>query len=246
MIEWLNTYSSAINVIATMTLVSVTGYYAWLTRRILLATERQSKLSLDPVIGFEIESISISEVYGPNRRNMGVGLKITNVGNAPAIEVLVDAEIELRYSNISGEKVIPARFEPDMIPFLRPGEASDKAHPGFGNKLITHFFDDVRESSRLNIHRIETDPAQESHKTSTLRLYAYYRNSLGQEFRSFYQIEIGMFTPIGEDPIPKEDAKGEVSMIYIPRPKFHAEPVELLVKEKEIQNRNAKRKYSGW
>lgn len=246
MIEWLQTNSSVINVIATLTLVSVTAWYAWLTRRILLATERQSKLNLDPVIGFEIEGISISEVFGPNRRNMSVGLKLTNVGNAPAIEVLVDAEIELRYSNIDGEKVIPARFEPDMIPFLRPGETNDKAHPGFGNKLITHFFDDVRESSRLNIHRIETDPTQESYRTSILRLFAYYRNSLGQDFRSFYQIEIGVFSPIGKDPIPKEDARGEVSMIYIPRPKFHAEPIDTSEKECEISGRNSKRKYSGW
>lgn len=246
MIEWLNKYAPAINVIATITLVSVTSYYAFLTRRILLATERQSKLSLDPVIGFEIDSIRISEIFGPKRRNMSVGLKITNVGNAPAIEVLVDAEIELRYSNISGEKIIPARFEPDMISFLRPGETSDKTHPGFGNKLITHFFDDVRESSRLNMHRIETDPTQESHKTSTLRLYAYYRNSLGQDFRSFYQIEIGMFSQIGEDPIPKDDTGGEVSLFYIPRPKFHAEPIEKFIMEKEIHDRNTKRKYSGW
>jgi hypothetical protein len=46
-------------------------------------------------------------------------MEITNVGNAPAIEVLIDAEIELRYSSINNEKRIPARHAPDMIPYIQ-------------------------------------------------------------------------------------------------------------------------------
>jgi hypothetical protein len=170
-IDWLQQYSPAANVIATLALVSVTAYYVWLTKRILEATERQAKLYLNPVVGLKVKKINISEVFGPKRRNMGVELELINVGNAPAIEILVDAEIELRYSNIDGEEIIPARFEPDMIPFLRPDETTDKARPAFGNTLITHFFDDVREASRLNIHRIDTDPSQEPYRTSILRAY---------------------------------------------------------------------------
>lgn len=74
------------------------------------------------------------------------------------IEVLVDAQIEIRYSNIKGKKVIPAGYEPDMIFFIKPGESVCGVGSGFGNTLITRFFADVRESRRLNLHRIETDP----------------------------------------------------------------------------------------
>ncbi len=241
MIDWIQQNSSLINAIATITLVSVTGYYAYLTRRILEASERQSKLSLDPVVGIEIENIGISKIFGPNRRNMSVGLKLKNVGNALAIEILVDAEIELRYSEIKSQKIIPSRFDPYMIPFLRPGESTDKCHPNFGNKLIAHFFDDVRESSRLNLHRIETDPTKESFRTSKLKVFAYYRNSLGQQFKSKYEIEIGM-----RSAIPKDDEKAEVTMTYIPRPIFHAGPIQLTEKEEEIRARDANRQLCGW
>ena len=46
---------------------------------------------------------------------MTVELELTNVGNAPAIELMLDSEVELRYSNINNENLIPARFEPNII-----------------------------------------------------------------------------------------------------------------------------------
>ena len=202
-------------------------------------------MSLAPSVGINVKKISISEVFGPNRRNMSVDLELKNVGNAPAIEVIVDSEVEYRHSSINGEKWIPSRFEPDMIPFLTPGDTSDKCHPNYGNKFIAHFFDDARESKRLNIHRIETNPTQESYKTSRLYIYCYYRNALGQFFKSSYSIEIGL-DPFSNDNIPSNDEKCEVFMSYIPRPSFHVEPITIQAMEKEIQNRNLKRDLCGW
>jgi hypothetical protein len=91
MLEFIQQNTTVINAIATTTLVLVTAYYAYLTRRILESTNRQSKLSLSPVIGIKIYKIDISEVYTDyKRRSMHVYLEFTNVGNAPAIEVLVE------------------------------------------------------------------------------------------------------------------------------------------------------------
>lgn len=104
MIEWMQQYSSAINALSTVILVFVTAWYAYLTKKILGVSETQSKLSLNPVLGLKIKEIEISEVFGPERRQIGIAMEITNVGNAPAIEVLIDAEIELRYSSINNEK----------------------------------------------------------------------------------------------------------------------------------------------
>src|SRR5213595_31404 len=98
MLDFLQQYSGALGFIASVVLVILTGFYAHLTRGILQATANQSRLSLSPVIGIKITGITISPVFGPKRRNMSVSLELTNVGNAPPIEVLVDAEIELRYS----------------------------------------------------------------------------------------------------------------------------------------------------
>lgn len=189
--DWIQQYSSAINALCTTILVIVTGWYAFLTKKILAASERQSKLSLNPVIGIEIGKMTIGEVYGPDRRSMGIELKLTNVGNAPAIEVLVDSEIILYHSKIKGVDTIPSRFDPDMISFIKPGESKNESHISFGDALIIAFLDNVREAHRLNLHRIKTEPSKESYKTAKLRVTVYYRNSIEQYFKSFYEAEIG-------------------------------------------------------
>jgi|GEM_PF-3272124 hypothetical protein len=244
-LDLIQQYSPLANVVASIILVIVTGIYVYLTKKILGATKEQSQLSLAPALGINIKSIDISKVFGPKRRNMSVLLELANVGNAPAIEILVDAEIELRYSQIKGERLISCRFEPEMISYLRPGESNEECHPNFGNSFITRFFDDVRESRRLNIHRIETDPTQESFKTSRLYVYAYYRNTIGQYFKSIYEIEIDL-DPFSKDPIPDDDKEAKATMSYIPRPKFHVEPITKKTMEEEIVSRNSRRDLCGW
>jgi hypothetical protein len=245
-LDFLQKYSGALTFLATVLLVALTAFYAYWTKGILAATANQSRLSLNPVIGIKISKISIGTVFGKGRRNMSVSIELSNVGNAPAIEVLVDAEIELRYSKVKNQSVIPGRFEPDMVPYIRPGETVDKISPGFGNTFITHFFDDVRESSRLNLHRIETDPTQEPFKTSKLRIIVYYRNSLAQYFKSYYETEIALWAHKGTEKIPGDEEACEVNQIYIPRPVFHSGVDSEESAKREIDLRNAKRDLSGW
>lgn len=245
-LEFLQHYSGALTFLATFILVAITGFYAFWTKGILAATASQSRLSLSPVIGIKVEKIVIGPVYGPNRRNMNVVLELSNVGNAPAIEVLIDSEIELRYSNINNEKIIPARFEPDMIPFIKPGDSLNGINSCFGNTFITHFFDDVRESSRLNIHRIETDPTKESYKASRLRVIVFYKNSLGIYFKSSFEAEIGIWKSLGEKEIPADNKTAEVTISYVPRPVFHASPIDEGLMGNEIQRRNKIRDLCGW
>lgn len=246
MFNWIGANAASINVIATVVLVSVTAFYAYLTWRILRATEVQSKLSLDPVVGIKVVKGGISEVFGPDRRNMSFELELVNVGNAPAIEVRVDAEVAFRHTSIKGNKTVPARFEPDVIPFIRPGEKNTDCHPNFGDKAVIHFFDDVRESLRLNWHRIDTDPSKESFDASRLRVICYYRNSLSQCFRSYYETEIDLWGDDPKDPIPGDNETKEVSMPALPRPVFHAEPITNELMESELSTRNENRRLSGW
>lgn len=248
MLDYLQQYSGALTFLATLLLVALTAFYAYWTKGILAATANQSRLTLCPVIGIEISEIGITGVFGPDRRNMTVALTLSNVGNAPAIEVLVDAEIELRHSNINGETTIPARFSPHMVPFIQPGQSisGPSVYPGFGNAAIAHIFDDVRESRVLNRRRIETKSRQESFLGSRLRIIAYYRNSLGQHFKSYYETEMTLWSETGAADIPADDESAELKQIYIPRPVFHAGVFDKPVAEREIEQRNAKRKLSGW
>ncbi len=243
---FLQTYSGAFSFIATAILVLLTGFYAYWTKGILKATLNQSKLAQAPVIGISIKKIWISEVFGPDRRNMNVDLEIINVGNAPAIEVLIDAEIEYRYSKIGGKNNAPARFESEMIPYVKPGDTAETAKPNFGNKAILHFFDDVREANRLNLHRIQTKPTQSPFKTSKLTVFAYYRNSFDQWFMSSLETEICIWKMLGEELIPKDDESIEVTQSNIPRKKFHSGVIDHSIVDETLKERDSRRNDSGW
>jgi len=245
-LDWLGWFQaniiSIISLLSTVVLLVLNGVYIYLTKKTLDATIRQSNLAYNPVIGIRLGEMYIGKTFGPSRRNMNVGLYLTNVGNAPAIDVLVDAEIILEYSSINGEKRIPARFEPARIPFIGVGEEVDdySIYPNFGNICITHILDDFRERSRLNTLRIETDPTREPYTATRLKIYVYYRNSIGQYFESTYETHLDL------DKIPKENEAAEIHQIYIPRPKFYVGPISKEKMDKEISERNAKRDLCGW
>ncbi|AEG18279.1 hypothetical protein [Methanobacterium paludis] len=254
-LDWLQAYSGLLSFISSIILVVVTGIYVYFTKKIMDTSIRQSNLVSNPVVGIKLGNMGISTVFGPSRRNMDIGLNLTNVGNAPAIEVLVDAEIEYQYTNINGEKIIPARFEPSSIPFIRPGEEvleENQHNPTFGNTCIAHLFDDKRENSRLNIHRIENNPRKYPYPHSILRVYIYYRNNLGQYFESTYetQFDVGNSIRKAGEPLdfipPADDETCELRQIFIPRPIFHSGPIKKEKMEKEIIHRDSKRNLCGW
>jgi len=247
--DWIRINEPIISLASSIMLIAVTSIYVYLTHKILNTTIRQSNLASNPVISIRLGKMSISKVWGKGRRSLSIGLNLANIGNAPAIDILVDGEIILQHSDIKGEMIIPARFEPIDIPFIRCGEdlPDEQGHNSlsFGNKCITHLLDDFRECYRLNLHRIETDPTREHHTASMLRVCIYYQNNLGQFFESIYET----YLHIGEKPhgnIPKNDESGTLSQIYLPRPKFSAGPILSDEVNKRIAERNSKRHLCGW
>ena len=246
MLDWIQTHSEVISLASSLLLLVVTGIYVYLTKRILEATKCASRLALNPVIGIEVGEIRIGEVYGKRkRRNMSVDLKLTNVGNAPAIETLVDAEIILAYSAINGEQFIPSRFEPQMISFIKADQAIEDSSPSFGNTLITHLLDDYREQLRLNTHRIETNPTQETFSASQLRIIVSYRNSVGQPYESTYQVHLHLGETKSIE-IPKENESVKMIQMNIPRPRFHSGPVQRTETDAGLLARNRLRDLCGW
>jgi hypothetical protein len=241
-IKYINANSGFFSAILSFVLIVITSYYAVITHILMQTTKQQISLSYNPVVGINVNEINISKVFGPNRRNLDVNLEISNIGNAPAIDIKIDSEIHFRYSNIN---VIPSRFDPEYIPFLNNSEKKI-IDMHYGNKAIKNFFDDVRESFRLNIHRIETDPSKESYPCSTLVIYVYYRNSLNQYYISTYNIEIDLITSINENPIPAEDKSIKVDIINYRSSKYTSKLYELKKINEEIESRDKMRSLSGW
>ena len=248
MIEWINTNETLITLVSTLSLVAITGIYVFLTKRLLDVAVKQSKLSYNPVVGITLGTTRIGKVFGDDRRNMGVGLSLTNVGNAPAIDVIVDAEIIYNHINLNGETCIPARFSPSVIPFIRPGEdlkEGETPSPNFGNTSITLFFNDVLESNRLNDQRISTKSLEKPYNASKLRIIVYYRNNLEQYFESIYEAQIY----IEKSPviaIPEKDEQFDILTNYFSNPNFKVQPISKKMIDKKVEERDAKRYLSGW
>ena len=190
--------------------------------------------------------MKIGAVYGQRRRReLNVDLLLTNVGNAPAIEVGVDGEIILEHSQIKGHKAIPQRYEPQMIPYIMSDLSPTGAFLALGNTLLTHLFDDFREYQRLNIHRIQTTPTSDSYEASRLRVIVTYRNSVGQYYASTYtvRVHLGDFPKVE---IPQDDEKGHLVCVDVHRAQFHAGPIPQDEADRSLASRNGLRFLCGW
>jgi len=265
--------AAIIQAIATAVLVGVTCWYVRLTRGILEETAeytavtkamheentKQARLIYSPVIGITIKNMTIGQVWGDERRNFGIELRLDNVGNAAAIEVRVDAVVTLRHVDIEGEDVIPARFKAATIPFIEASKFftdSPEKHLGinFGNKCIWAIVDDMKVCwdddrwVRVAGEVIQSGSRPRNFeegfellaKQPMLTVVAYYRNHIGQFFKSTYRIMLNI------PDIVDDGESYDVGQVNVPRPYFHAEPIDKEVMDEELDNCDSLREIGGW
>lgn len=237
------TWVTFLSLAADFAMIIVTIVYAIFTRHLVKIAKQSFQCQLAPLIGIEIRKIVVGPPFGPKRRQMSVELSVSNVGNAPAINVLIDSEFDFRYSKISGSSTIPQRFEPMAVAFIPQGgtESGPQIAQSYGNSFVSSLLDEAREAHRLNVHRIATNPSQEPYKMSRLKVFTYYRNAVGQYFKSCYSCEVCVFN---SKDIDKD--KFDLSIIYIPRPEFYAIPIKESEMLKELAERNSRRELCGW
>ena len=237
------TWVTFLSLAADFAMIIVTIVYVVFTWHLVKITKQSFQCQLVPLIGIEIQKIVVGPPFGPKRRQMSVALSLSNVGNAPAINVLIDSEFDFRYSMISGSSTIPQRFEPMAVAFIPQGgtKSGPQVDQSYGNAFVSSLLDEAREAHRLNAHRIATNPSQEPYKMSRLKVFAYYRNAVGQYFKSCYSCEVGIFN---SKDIEKD--KFDLSIIYVPRPEFYAIPIQESEMLKELAERNSRRELCGW
>lgn len=257
-VEWFNANQGFILCLSNFILIAVTLTYVILTNKILRTADKQFKVASNPIIGLKIKKMHIGKVYGPKRRTLTISLDIQNIGNSPAMDIQIDGELILSHTSIDGQKTIPAYGEPRRLPFLTVGEkeVNDfETDVHFGNKAIIYLFDDFRENSRLNMHRIETDPTMESYKAAKVRIIVYYNNNLGQLFQSVYDTHVDMGMDIKNEKdkviiknkdVPRDDEELELNHHPIVRPVFYSKLLTTSELDSEMRERNIHRDLSGW
>ena len=104
-INWLNSNSGAIIALATIVLVCITGYYAWVTKKILEENRQMRIDAQKPNIGIHLRAVNKSG-------NIFAQLYVENIGSGPARDV--------KFPEVPAFRLNAWASFPD-IPFLRYG-----------------------------------------------------------------------------------------------------------------------------
>jgi hypothetical protein len=252
-------FSSAVQAVAAVATLFITGLLAFLTARyvrltgqLLQTSERQAKLAANPVLGIRVLKIHIGDVFGPDRQDLSVSYELANLSDAPALSVTIDGEILLRYVNVKGEQRIPQRFDPESLEYIRRDEiiTPDKARISlsFGNLAVRATLDDLVEEERRNFERLEKDPTRESYRGPRLRLVVRYSNNLAQRFKTEWEADLGVWNTEagGGWKLPERRTNIELTHMYVPRPIFHSGPETENEMRSDLNRMAANRPLSGW
>ncbi len=199
-LSFTQTYSGAITALATVVLAVLTFVYVFFTKKTLSETIKQSKLSLVPIIGVSITNSVILK----SNNFLSIDIELANLGTAAALDIVVDSEIQLKYSEISGRKVIPMKNRVLIRQFIRPNyyikDKKDKYGTTVEYGFNLFYTKDLVEALNKDFNELVFLDSKAGYNTFTpilspfhttkLIIYVYYKNSLDQYFYSRYETEI--------------------------------------------------------
>jgi len=238
-LEWINTYSGALTFFATLILVFVTAVYVKYTQSMMKSAETQFISQQNPVIGIKINNMFLVD-NSDGYRQFNIDFTLINLGNAPALEVLIDSEIKSNFFDIKGENVIPSRWI-STIPYIRVGEElhSDpelKDTPFFSQSFNSDVFEIMdkgfKKEQKLNDKRVKKNHESEYY-SNIISIEIYCKNSFNQFFKSHFETHL----MLGK----KFPGYIEVKPLFMPAPKFYSKPISEDDFNKEISLRKLKR-----
>lgn len=248
-------------VLVTILLASITAAYVLIMAELLESERRRDLLSFSPFIGIKVAEIDLEAKYVQLR------VSLCNGGNAPAIDVLADAEIELQYSRVQGEQTIPSHFRPPHIPFLTNDVEGKSVYFCFGSLAVNALIQDVARCQDHQVHEPDwTDlpdgiwqKVERVILRPKIKVFVYYRNHLGQYFQSTYVAPITitnvdkmgtMITQPEELTDPCKLLTRSAISIWSNPPLFYehfnSEPVEKYLIDYELEARDLRRDIGGF
>ena len=129
--NWISNNISLMTLIVTAILTIITFLYTLITRRML-------RLTSQPTITIRSKNVSISmdipdtalingndDFLGKERYCVAFEIDLTNIGNQPAQNIYVDADVHFKENRPLGKKALPVHL-PEFISFLAPQTNDDK------------------------------------------------------------------------------------------------------------------------
>jgi hypothetical protein len=248
-------------VVVTILLATITAAYVLIMRELLESERRRDLLSFSPFIGIKVDLLELEPKY------IQLRVLLNNGGNAPAIDVVADAEIELKYSRLQGEQVVPSHFRPRHVPFLTNGAEEESVEFCFGGEAVKSLIQDVARCQDHKAHEPDmTDMpdgiwqrVERVILRPRIKVFVYCRNHLGQYFRSVYvapvtidDVSVKGVKLVSDDELadPCRLLAGHSICIWNNPPlldeEYNSEPVEKCDIDSELQVRDSNRDIGGF
>lgn len=242
-------------VISNFILVCLTAAYVFFTYKLLTNSISQLKTLYNPLIGVQLNGLNRGIEGHPDGQDdaLFADLTLTNMGNAPAIDVYVDGEITLEYTKLKEHSILPAADVNLYYPFIEQGKKENETTAlVFGDLLIPEIYQDskVQQSFKYNLDK----------KCPKLSVYVYYKNLHGQYYKvvSETYVSCGIHSDIGtyesiisrvHEPgsVPQNDGGNIQNAVYDfiplvrPRGTFNTYLIDEKTMKNEISQRDSNR-----
>lgn len=247
-INWISNNMSLMTLIITAILTIITLFYTLITRRMLRLTSqptitiRTNNVSIIPDIPDTAIINGNEDSLGKERYCVAFEIDLTNIGNHPAQNIYVDAEVHFKVNRPLGKKALPVHL-PEFVSFLAPlsndiktASVSARFDNFVARELIRDFF-----IGRRNLEGSPFLPSKAEMKNPKLWsspkiiIRCFYSDIQGHNYLSEQQL----FFHIWKD---SEHGKLSISLLNMAELQFVGiKPVSKRFREHSIKNNRHKR-----
>lgn len=195
LLQEINTnYASVLGAIFSLILVVITLLYVILTyfqvktskdsvnisHQFLEQAEKQMKHSKVPMLVVEVDKTYGSPYFGEERRQLGINIKIRNIGDGPAIQTHVRMKLIYKYVEFNYYEEL---FEHTFVGNIGIGEERE-ADLHFETMKIEKMLEDLSISYAKNTFRVKNNPSKKAYAKPEISIEVIYSNFYGQFFKS--------------------------------------------------------------
>jgi hypothetical protein len=245
---WISQNISLMTLVVTAILTIITFLYTLITRRMLRLTSQPTitisskKVSIIPDIPDTAIINGIEDSLGKERYCVAFEIDLANIGNQPAQNIYVDAEVNFKVNRPLGKKTLPVHL-PEFISFLAPQSIENKTASvsvRFDNfvarELIRDFFE-----GRHNMEGMPFLPSRAEMENPKLWpspkviIRCFYSDIQGHNYLS----ELQFFFHIWKD---SEHSKLDINLVNMQELQFIGiKPVSTRFRDRYIKNNRHKR-----
>ncbi len=195
-----NNYSNLLSLIVSIIIAVITLLYVIFTYKQMKATKESVKMLINQinldkqpcVVPVIKKGYSHAEIDN-GRRWLIIEFDLNNIGTFSAVSVMIVSHLNLKYTTTKkGTHEVPMTSTIEYQPFIAVNEKKE-LFVAYENKEIEYLIKDLEISYNKNVERLKNAPHLNHYRGTTLIIQIFYKNLLGQWFKTELSQEIAWF-----------------------------------------------------